>query len=79
MKSRNLQKVRMLLFLLIGSSFLIGCGNSRVVFVDSQTQVTRVGPNVKGKIYVWDGEAWELSANKVKYPEGHFVGALEKE
>jgi len=47
--------------------------------VDSHSQILRVGPKVKGKVYFWNGEEWELSANKVEYPEGHHMGALEPE
>jgi hypothetical protein len=78
-KSRNQSKLKTLLSVLIVSVFLSGCGNTRVVFVDSQTQLLRVGPKVKGKVYYWNGEEWELSANKVEYPEGHHMGALEPE
>ena len=79
MKSKNQSKLKTLLSVLIVSVFLSGCGNTRVVFVDSQTQLLRVGPKVKGKVYYWNGEEWELSANKVEYPEGHHMGALEPE
>ena len=79
MKLKNQLKLKMLLSVLIVSVFLSGCGNTRVVFVDSQSQILRVGPKVKGKVYFWNGEEWELSANKVEYPEGHHMGALEPE
>ena len=58
------------------SVFLTGCGSTRVVFVRSErtNDLIRVGPDVKGKAYVWDGKDWILSKNKIEYPEGAFVG-----
>jgi|TARA_R100000482_G_scaffold56309_1_gene20185 4-diphosphocytidyl-2C-methyl-D-erythritol kinase len=78
-KLKNLLKLKMLLSVLIVSVFLSGCGSTRVVFIDSQSQMIRVGPNVKGKAYFWNGEEWELSANKIEYNEGHFVAGLDPE
>ena len=61
------------------SVLLIGCGSTRVVFVNSQEKndLIRVGPGVEGKAYVWDGTDWILSKNKIEYPEGAFVGFLD--
>ncbi len=58
---------------------MIGCGNTRVVFVNSQEKndLIRVGPKVEGRAYVWDGTDWVLSKNKIPYPEGAFVGFLD--
>ena len=58
------------------SAFLTACGSTRVVFVGSErtNDLIRVGPDVKGKAYVWDGKDWILSKNKIDYPEGAFVG-----
>ena len=79
MKSKNQLKLKTLLTALTVIAFLSGCVGSRVVFIDSQSQIFRVGPNVKGKVYHWNGEEWQLSGNKVEYPEGHFVGGLTPE
>ena len=79
MKPKNQPRLKMLLLVLTVTAFLSGCGGSRVVFIDSQSQIFRVGPNVKGKLYHWTGEEWQLSSNKVEYPEGHFVGGLTPE
>ena len=68
------------LFLLIFASvFMIACGSTRVVFVGSEktNDLIRVGPDVKGKAYVWDGSEWILSKNKIEFPEGAFVGFLD--
>ena len=65
------------LFLVISAiAFLTACGSTRVVFVGSErtNDLIRVGPDVKGKAYVWDGKDWILSKNKIEYPEGAFVG-----
>jgi ABC-type uncharacterized transport system auxiliary subunit len=79
MKPKNQLRLKTLLLVLTVTAFLSGCGGSRVVFIDSQSQIFRVGPNVKGKLYHWTGEEWQLSSNKVEYPEGHFVGGLTPE
>ena len=79
MKPKNQLRLKTLLTVLTVTAFLSGCGGSRVVFIDSQGQIFRVGPNVKGKVYHWTGEEWQLSSNKAEYPEGHFVGGLTPE
>ena len=79
MKSKNQLRLKTLLLVLTVTAFLSGCVGSKVVFIDSQSQIFRVGPNVKGKVYHWNGEEWQLSGNKVEYPEGHFVGGLTPE
>ncbi len=79
MKLKNQLRLKTLLIVLTVTAFLSGCGGSRVVFINSQSQIFRVGPNVKGKVYHWTGEEWQLSSNKVEYPEGHFVGGLTPE
>jgi hypothetical protein len=39
--------------------------------------VMRTGPDVAGRVYLWDGEEWVLSRNRVRLPEGWFVGPVE--
>lgn len=56
---------------------LTGCGGSRVVFVETSEGLVRLGPDVRGHIYVWNGNEWELSANKVSLPEGWFAGSAD--
>jgi hypothetical protein len=44
--------------------------------VDSQSDVIRLGSDVRGHIYIWskaDG-TWILSQGKVKLPEGWYAG-----
>ena len=49
-----------------------GCA-TRVVVVDSQEDVVRLGKNVKGSVYVWRGGQWE-KARRVTLPEGWYAG-----
>jgi hypothetical protein len=49
------------------------------VFVDTQADLVRIGPNVIGKIYILKNGEWVLSKNKVKLPEGWFAGGIPKE
>ena len=58
---------------------LVGCGSTRVVFVDTQSNLIRLGPNVEGRVYVLKNGEWTLSKNKVKLPEGWYAGGLPTE
>jgi len=71
----------MLLMSLIASAMLglTGCGGSRVVFVPNSDGLVRLGPDVRGHVYVWNGSMWELSANKVDLPEGWYAGSVDVE
>tara|TARA_R110001583_G_scaffold130925_4_gene282651 strand:- start:1158 stop:1376 length:219 start_codon:yes stop_codon:yes gene_type:complete len=71
--------MKKILTLLISSAFLIGCGSTRVVFVDTQGALVRMGPNVEGRVYVMKNGEWVLSKNKVKIPEGWYAGGLPTE
>jgi len=73
---KNLTKILTTLSL---SFLLIGCGSTRVVFVDTQADLVRIGPNVEGKIYVLKNGEWVLSKNKVKLPEGWYAGGIPRE
>jgi hypothetical protein len=33
----------------------------------------RIGPGIKGRVYVREAGAWVLSANEVEIPEGTYV------
>jgi hypothetical protein len=57
----------------------IGCGGPRVVLVPTTTGVVRLGPDVKGHVYVMTGGVWVLSRNRVKLPEGWYVTDLNDE
>jgi len=56
--------------------FFMGCGSTKVVFVDTHAQMVRIGPDVKGKVYVLKNGEWVLSKNKMHLPEGWYAGAL---
>jgi len=59
--------------------FAIGCGTTRTIFIDTEADLVRIGPDVQGRVYVRiDGE-WILGKNKVRLPEGWIAGPLPKE
>ena len=58
---------------------LVGCGSTRVVFVDTQSNLVRLGPGISGKVYVLKNGEWILSKNKVELPEGWYAGGLPTE
>jgi len=74
-KKKNL-KMKKILILILVSLFLVGCGSTKVVFVDTQSNLVRIGPDVSGKVYVQKNGEWVLSKNKVKLPEGWYAGGL---
>lgn len=54
-----------------------GCAAGPRVVLPQSHPVVRTGPDVVGRVYLWDGEAWVLSGNRVRLPEGWFVGPIE--
>jgi hypothetical protein len=56
-----------------------GCGSTKVVFIDTQADLVRLGPNVSGRVYVLKNGSWVLSKNKVKLPEGWYAGGLPRQ
>ena len=71
--------MKMILILLSSLVLLSGCGSTRVVFVDTQADLVRLGPDVSGRVYVLTGGEWILSKKKVKLPEGWYAGGLPRE
>jgi hypothetical protein len=63
---------------LLALLFAIGCAGPRVVMVPDG-EIVRIGPGVRGRVYVWDGSAWELSRNAVAIPEGWYAGAVKED
>jgi len=49
------------------------------VFIKESSDVVRLGPNVKGKVYFRRGGEWVLSKNTVHLPEGWYAGSLDGE
>ena len=64
------------ILLISTAAFFLGCGSTKVVFVDTHAQMVRIGPDVKGKVYVLKNGEWVLSKNKMHLPEGWYAGAL---
>ncbi len=59
---------------------LVGCGSTRVVFVDTQSNLVRIGPNFPaGKVYILKNGEWVLSKNKMKLPEGWYAGGIPRD
>ena len=58
------------------AAFFLGCGSTRVVFVDTQANMVRLGKDVSGHVYVLKDGEWVLSKNKVKLPEGWYAGGI---
>ena len=52
------------------------CGSTRVVFIQESSDVVRLGPDVRGRVYFFKDGQWVLSKNKVALPEGGFAGQL---
>lgn len=75
---RDLISCLMALALLIASVSLISCGGTKVL-INQSGALVRAGPDVSGHVYTWTGEEWSLSGNKVRIPEGWFIGPLEEE
>jgi hypothetical protein len=58
---------------------MTGCASTSetksLVFVDQgPNTLLRLGPNVEGQVYFWNGKEWELTGKKVKLPEGWLTG-----
>ena len=70
-----MKAIKILLLISIAAIFM-GCGSTKVVFVDTQANMVRIGPNVKGKVYVLKNGEWVLSKNNMHLPEGWYAGAL---
>jgi len=49
------------------------------VFVDTQSDLIRIGPDVEGRVYVLKNGEWVLSKNKMKLPEGWYAGGIPRE
>ena len=71
--------MKKIVILILISLFLLGCGSTRVVFVDTQANLVRIGPDVSVKVYIQKDGEWVLSKNKVKLPEGWYAGGIPTE
>ncbi len=59
---------------------LTGCAmfQPRTVLIDSQSDVVRLGPDVRGPVYVMRNGQWVLTG-RVTLPEGWYAGPGPKE
>jgi ferric-dicitrate binding protein FerR (iron transport regulator) len=55
---------------------LSGCAGPRVVFMPASESPVRAGPGMRGRVWVWNGSTWELSANRVDVPEGFYIWSV---
>ena len=66
----------MLRKILISSAALATvCANAcgpRTILVRESSPI-RIGPDVKGHVYVRENGEWTLSANRVEIPEGYYL------
>lgn len=53
---------------------LSGCATKTAVVIDSTRDVVRIGPDVRGRVYVWQNGQWQLTGKKVRLPEGWYAG-----
>lgn len=52
-------------------AFASGCG-SRAVFIPDQSPV-RLGPGIKGRVWMLVDGQWTLSNNSIELPEGMYI------
>ena len=77
MSKRPTRTLPMLCAMIFVLAFGISCGSSKVVFIHESSDVVRLGPEVRGKVYFLRDGKWVLSKNKVTLPDGWYAGALE--
>jgi hypothetical protein len=71
---RRIQRLTLSLFLIMCVSILMtSCGTTRAVLVPPGDLV-KIGPDVRGQVYTWNGNDWILSDNKIVIPEGWLCG-----
>jgi hypothetical protein len=74
-----MKNLKLLLITLVSSIALAGCGSTKVVFIDTQSDLVRIGPGAEARVYVLKNGEWVLSKNKVKLPEGWYAGGIPRE
>jgi hypothetical protein len=78
MLTRLLRSCALLSTILFAASIVTGCGTTRAVFI-SDGDLIRIGPNVKGRVYVLQGGQWVLTKKPTLLPEGWYAGAVKLE
>ena len=48
-----------------------------MVFINESDGLVRLGPDVRGHVYFWNGSSWELSSGSVSLPEGWYAGSID--
>ena len=67
-------------FVIVGAiMFATSCGTTKVVFVDTEADLVRLGADVRGHVYVHKNGEWIRSKNKVLLPHGWIAGPLPKD
>lgn len=56
----------------------LGCA-PRVVVINSQSDVVRIGPKMRGYVYTQDAKGEWVKAGKVTLPEGWYAGPMPEE
>jgi len=71
---RQMLNLFLILFVIIGTA---SCTTTRTVLVPPG-ELIRLGPDIEGRVYNWNGTEWVLSDNKVEIPEGWIAGPPPK-
>ena len=71
---RQMLNLFLILFVIIGTA---SCTTTRTVLVPPG-ELIRLGPDIEGRVYNWNGTEWVLSDNKVTLPEGWVAGPPPK-
>lgn len=66
-------RTRLILSALAGLLIYATSCATKTVVLDSQSDVVRIGPRMRGHVYTWNGHTWER-AGKVTLPEGWYAG-----
>ena len=70
-------RTRLRLFGIVGLLLCASGCVTRTVVLDSQSDVVRLGDNVRGNVYVWQNGEW-TKTGKVTLPEGWYAGPPPK-
>jgi len=76
-----MQKLLRLISAVLLVAIVTGCAANRAVtVVRSDADWVKIGPDVRGRVYIWDQktETWTLSPNAVQLPEGWVAGPEPK-
>lgn len=68
--------IRLKLFVISGLLIFATSCVTRVVVIDSNSDVIRIGKNVKGEVYIYRNNQWE-SVGKAIIPEGWYAGPMK--